>query len=87
VESSALEVQAQLSSSGSFEQRMQAVRREREQRTTELFEVPGFESLFKVEMQVLGVRRMNDIAFQHARQRNDSLRMLYIQAVRSSQRR
>jgi hypothetical protein len=80
VEAPSLEAQDQAARNGSFEQRMQAVRRQREQRTTELFEVPGFEHLFKVEMQVLGVKRMNDVAFAHTRQRDDSLRALYIQA-------
>ena len=75
-----LEVQAQAHRNGSFEDRMQEVRRQREQRTTERFEVPGFEDLFEVEMQVLGVKRMNDIAFKHVRVRDDSMRALYIQA-------
>ena len=74
------EVQAQAGRDGSFETRMQEVRQQREQRTTEKFEVPGFEGLFEVEMQVLGVKRMNDIAFKHARVRDDSLRALYIEA-------
>jgi hypothetical protein len=75
-----VEVQAQAGRNGSFEERMQEIRRQREQRTTELFEVPGFEGVFEVEMQVLGVKRMNDIAFKHTRVRDDSLRALYIQA-------
>ena len=37
---------------GSFEARMQERRVRREQRTTELFDVPGFQDLFRVEMQV-----------------------------------
>jgi hypothetical protein len=75
-----LEVAQAAGRDGSFEERMQAVRRQRELRTTELFDVPGFEGIFRVEMRVLGVKRMNDIAFAHTRQRNDSLRALYIQA-------
>jgi hypothetical protein len=71
---------AQAGRDGSFEERMQQVRRQREQRTTELFDVPGFEGIFRVELQVLGAKRMSDIAFSHARQRDDSLRALYIQA-------
>jgi hypothetical protein len=71
---------AQAGRDGSFEQRMQEVRRQREQRTTELFDVPGFEGIFRVEMRVLGAKRMSDIAFAHARQRDDSLRVLYVQA-------
>jgi hypothetical protein len=75
-----LEVAAQVSRNGSFEDRMQEVRKQREQRTTEMFEVPGFEHLFEVEMQVLGVKKMNDIAFKHTRVRDDSMRALYVEA-------
>jgi len=65
---------------GAFEERMQEVRRQREQRTTELFDVPGFESIVKVEMQVLGYKRATDLALKHVRQRDDSLRTLYTAA-------
>jgi DNA-binding PucR family transcriptional regulator len=59
---------------------MQQRRRERELRTSEMFDPLGFEGLFKVEMQVLGYRRMADIALHHQRQRDDALRQLYIAA-------
>jgi hypothetical protein len=63
---------------GSFEARMQERRRQREARSTETFDPPGFEDLFKVEMQVLGYKRIADIALSHQRQRDDALRSLYI---------
>jgi hypothetical protein len=65
---------------GSFEARMQERRRQREERTTEMFGPPGFEDLFRVEMQVVGYKRMADIALRHQRQRDDGLRSLYIAA-------
>lgn len=65
---------------GSFEARIQQRRVEREQRTTELFEPPGFEDLFRVEMQVLGYRRLADLALKHQRQRDDAMRSLYLAA-------
>ena len=65
---------------GSFEARIRARRTEREQRTTELFEPPGFEDLFRVEMQVLGYRHLADIALKHQRQRDDAMRALYLAA-------
>ena len=65
---------------GSFEARMQERRRQRETRTTEMFEPPGFEDLFRVEMQVVGYKRLADIALRHQRQRDDGLRSLYIAA-------
>jgi hypothetical protein len=65
---------------GAFEARMQEVRRQREQRTTEVFEVPGFESIIKVELRVLGYKKTTDVAIQHVRQRDDSLRALYTAA-------
>jgi hypothetical protein len=65
---------------GSFESRMQERRRQREQRTSEVFDVPGFEDLFKVEMKVLGYKRLADLALPHSRVRDDSLRQLYISA-------
>ena len=71
---------AQSGRDGAFEQRMQDVRRQREQRTTETFDVPGFEGIVKVELQVLGYRRMTDLAMGHVRQRDDSLRALYTAA-------
>ena len=65
---------------GSFAARMQERRREREQRTTEMFEPPGFEDLFRVEMQVLGFKALSDIVMSHQRQRDEGLRNLYITA-------
>lgn len=65
---------------GSFAARMQERRRERERRTTELFEPPGFEDLFRVEMQVLGYKKLADIAQQHERQHDDALKALYSNA-------
>jgi hypothetical protein len=65
---------------GSFEARMQERRKQREQRTTEVFDVPGFEDLFKVEMKVLGYKRLAGIAEPHTRVRDDSMRALYIAA-------
>ena len=65
---------------GAFEQRMQDVRRQREQRTAEMFDVPGFEGIVKVELQVLGYRKMTDIGMGHVRQRDDALRALYTAA-------
>lgn len=65
---------------GSFEARMQERRTQREQRTTEVFDPPGFGDLFKVEMQVVGYKRLADIALSHQRQRDDSIRSLYIAA-------
>lgn len=65
---------------GSFEARMQQRRVEREQRTTELFEPPGFEDLFRVEMQVLGYRQLADLSLKHQRQRDDAMRSLYLAA-------
>lgn len=65
---------------GSFEARIKARRSERESRTTELFEPPGFEDLFRVEMQVLGYRHLADIALKHQRQRDDAMRALYLAA-------
>lgn len=64
----------------SFEARMQKRRVQREQRTTEIFEVPGFEDLFKVEMQVVGYKRLADIALANQRQRDDALKTLAIAA-------
>ena len=65
---------------GSFDARMQERRVQREQRTTQIFDVPGFEDLFQVEMQVVGYKRMADIALKHQRQRDESLQALYIAA-------
>jgi hypothetical protein len=65
---------------GSFEARMQERRREREERTTELFEPPGFEDLFRVELQALGFKALSDIVMSHKRQRDESLQNLYINA-------
>jgi hypothetical protein len=65
---------------GSFEARMRERRHQREARTTQMFEPPGFEDLFRVEMQVLGYRRLADIALAQQRQRDESLRALYIAA-------
>jgi hypothetical protein len=64
----------------SFDARMQQRRVQREQRTTETFDVPGFEDLFRVEMQVVGYKRLSEIALSHQRQRDDGLRALYIAA-------
>ena len=71
---------AQNGAMGSLAQRMQKRRKEREARTTAAFEVPGFEDIFKVELQVLGFTQISDIAMSHQRQRNDSLRNLYTAA-------
>ncbi len=65
---------------GSFEARMRLRRTEREQRTTEMFEPPGFEDLFRVEMQVLGYRQLADLSLKHQRQRDDAMRSLYLAA-------
>jgi hypothetical protein len=65
---------------GSFEARMQERRVQREQRTTELFDVPGFEDLFRVEMQVVGFKPQADIALRYQRQRDDGMRLLAIAA-------
>ena len=64
----------------SFEDRMRARRLQREQRSTETFDVPGFEDLFKVEMQVIGYKRLADVALRHNRVRDEALRTLYIAA-------
>lgn len=64
----------------SFEARMQERRKQRESRTTEMFDPPGFEDLFKVEMQVLGYKRLADLTSKHARVRDESMRTLYIAA-------
>lgn len=64
----------------SFEERLQERRRQREQRTTELFEPPGFEDLFRVEMQAVSYKRLADIALKHQRQRDEALQALYISA-------
>jgi hypothetical protein len=65
---------------GSFEARMQERRVQREQRTTELFDVPGFEDIFRVEMQVVGFKPQADIALRYQRQRDDGMRLLTIAA-------
>jgi hypothetical protein len=65
---------------GSFETRMQERRRQRERRTTELFEPPGFEDLFRVEMQTVSYKKLADIALRHQRQRDEALQALYIAA-------
>lgn len=65
---------------GSFDARLQERRREREMRTTEVFDVPGFEDLFRVEMQALGYKRLAEIAQAHERQRDDALKALYANA-------
>lgn len=65
---------------GSFEARMKERRNEREQRTTEFFEPPGFEDLFRVEMQVLAYTVISDIVMAHQRQRNETMKNLYINA-------
>jgi|SRR5215469_3265045 len=65
---------------GSFEARMQERRNDREQRTTEFFEPPGFEDLFRVEMQVVAYTVISDIVMVHKRQRNETLQNLYINA-------
>ena len=65
---------------GSFERRMQEVRQQRESRTTDFFDIPGFEGLVKVELQVLGYKKTTDISLKHVRQRDDSLRALYTAA-------
>jgi hypothetical protein len=62
---------------GSLAARLQERRVEREQRTTELFEPPGFEDMFKIEMQVVGFKRLADIVLAHQRQRDEALRALY----------
>jgi hypothetical protein len=59
---------------------MQERRREREQRTTSLFDPPGFEGVFKVELQVLSYKTLADIVMAHQRQHDESLRNLYINA-------
>lgn len=64
----------------SFEDRMRARRVQREQRTTETFDVPGFEDLFRVEMQAIGYKRLADLALHHQRVRDEALRSLYIAA-------
>lgn len=65
---------------GSFEARMQDRRVQREQRTTELFTPPGFEDLFRVELQVVGFRRQSDIQLQHQRVAHEGMRALAIAA-------
>ena len=65
---------------GSFEARMHQRRVEREQRTTEMFDPPGFEDLFRVEMRVLGYRALADLSLKHQRQRDDAMRSLYLAA-------
>jgi len=69
-----------LSNDGAFESRLQERRKQREQRKTEQFDPPGFEDLFKVEMQVVGYKRLADIALRHQRVRDDANRNLYIAA-------
>jgi len=64
----------------SFESRLQERRKQRESRTTETFDTPGFEDLFKVEMQAIGYKRLADLTNRHARVRDESLRTLYIAA-------
>ena len=65
---------------GSFEARMQERRRQREQRSTELFTPPGFEDLFRVELRVVGYRRLADISLRHQRQADEGMQALYIAA-------
>jgi hypothetical protein len=65
---------------GSLEARMQEKRRDRESRSTELFEPPGFEDVFRVEMQVLGYRVLSAIALSEQRVRDEGMRALYIAA-------
>lgn len=65
---------------GSFEARIQQRRQERESRTTEFFEPPGFEDMFRVEMQVLGYRHLADLALKHQRTRDEAMRALYLAA-------
>lgn len=65
---------------GSFEARIQQRRQERESRTTEMFEPPGFEDLFRVEMQVLGYRQLADLSLKHQRHRDEAMRALYLAA-------
>jgi hypothetical protein len=62
---------------GSLAARLQERRVEREQRTTQLFDTPGFEDMFRVEMQVVGFKRLADLVLAHQRQRDEALRALY----------
>ena len=61
----------------SFEARMQERRRQRERRTTEIFDVPGFEELFKVELRAVGYKQLANITTKHQRERDEAMRILY----------
>jgi len=60
---------------------MQEKRKERESRTTAVFEPPGYEDVFRVEMQVIGYSELSEMALAHERQRHVPTRNLYVAAV------
>lgn len=61
---------------GSLEARVAERRKQLEQRTTELFDVPGFEDVFQVELQMVGWKRLRQIAAQHERVHEESQKEL-----------
>jgi hypothetical protein len=52
---------------GSLEARVAERREKLEQQTTELFDVPGFEDIFQVELRVVGGKRQHAILTEHER--------------------
>lgn len=52
---------------GSLEARVAKRRQELERHTTEKFDVPGFEGVFQVELQIVGAKRQHAILTRHER--------------------
>jgi hypothetical protein len=61
---------------GSLEARVAERRKKLESQTTAMFEVPGYEDLFQVELQMIGWKRLRSIAAGHERVRDDAQREL-----------
>ncbi len=63
---------------GSLEERVAARRRQLEERTTELFDLPGFEGICQVEMRVVGAKRQLAIMNEHQRIHDESKKVVRV---------
>ena len=61
---------------GSLEARIAARREALEKRTTELFDVPGYEGIVKVEMRLVGGKRLHQIGQAHERLHDEYKKLL-----------
>lgn len=57
---------------GSLEDRIARRREQLSRQTTELFDVPGFEGIFKAELRAVGWKKLNTTANAHQRVHDDS---------------